>query len=270
MNKKERFDRVCHDIKSIKIQGAESVAIAGLKAYNLVHTHDAIERLLSLRATEPALKNALDYAKRFSVSAALKHFKDSENVTNKLVSKLIKHNSVIFTHCHSSSVVDALIYAKKHGKRFSVLNTETRPLFQGRKTALELEKSGISVVTMVDAAARGEIKNADMMMIGCDAILKDGSVINKIGSGMFAEIAFDLKKPVYIVTDSWKFSSHNVKIEERNYNEIWKNAPKHVKIKNPAFERVERGFIAAIISELGILKPKEFSEKFKKSYPALF
>lgn len=264
MNNKKRFEKICRDIKSIRIQGAESVAIAGLKAYLLIPTQDSIRKLLSLRATEPALKNALAYAKRFSVSAALKHFSDSERITEKLVCKKIRNNSVIFTHCHSSSVIGALVYAKNHGKKFSVLNTETRPLLQGRKTAIGLAKAGISVETMVDSAAKYAIKNADFMMIGCDAVLNDGSVINKIGSGMFAQIANYFGKRVYVVTDSWKFSPRDVEIEERNYNEIWKNAPKHVKIKNPAFEKVDAKFITAIISELGILKPKEFVKKAKK------
>ncbi|MFH0832062.1 MAG: hypothetical protein V1886_04335 [archaeon] len=257
----KKFDKICQNIKNLKVQGAESVAIAGLKAYSLVPEKKSIKKLLSLRATEPALKNALEYAERFSVSEALKHFKNSEEKTNKSIFKIIKNNSVIFTHCHSSTVVDALIYTKKHGKRFSVLNTETRPLFQGRKTAKELAKAGIKVTTMVDSAARQEIRKANVFIIGADAILKNGNVINKIGSGMFAEIAFNHKVPVYIAADSWKFSKNNVKIEERNYSEIWKNAPKSIKVKNPAFELIEAKHITAIISEFGILKPKIFSKK---------
>lgn len=261
----KKFDRICRDIKNLKVQGAESVAIAGLKAYSLIPTRQAIRKLLSLRATEPALKNALEYAEKFSVSAALKHFKNSEEKTKKLIFKMIKDNSVIFTHCHSSTVVDALIYAKKHGKKFSVLNTETRPLFQGRKTARELAGAGIKVTTMVDSAARQEIRKSDMFLIGADAILKNGNVINKIGSGMFAEIAFNHKVPVYIAADSWKFSKNNVQIEERNYNEIWKNAPARIKIKNPAFEVIEAKHIKAIISELGVLKPEMFSKRMIKA-----
>ena len=261
--RKTKFKKICQDIKQLKVQGAESVAIAGLKAYSLMPTKKAEKILLSLRATEPALKNALLHAKKFSVARALKHFKNSEEKTNKLIFKIIKNNSIIFTHCHSSTVVQGLIYAKKHGRKFSVFNTETRPLFQGRKTAKEIAKAGIKVTTMVDSAARQEINNADMMIIGADAILSNGNAVNKIGSGMFAEIAFYHKIPVYVATDSWKFSRQKVKIEERNYREIWKNVPKAVKIKNPAFEFVEAKHIKAIISELGILKPHQFTKKAK-------
>jgi translation initiation factor 2B subunit (eIF-2B alpha/beta/delta family) len=104
-----------------------------------------------------------------------------------------------------------------------------------------------------------------MMMIGCDAILSDGSAINKIGSGMFAEIAHIHGIPVYVVADSWKFSSRAVKIEQRNFKEIWRNAPKRVRVKNPAFEIVEAKYIKAIVSELGILKPEKFVRKVKRA-----
>jgi translation initiation factor 2B subunit (eIF-2B alpha/beta/delta family) len=266
----KRFNKICNDIKHLKIQGAESVAIAGLKAYKLVPTEKAIRKLLSLRATEPALRNSLRYAKKFGVESALKHFSDSEQITNKLVHKIIKNNSAIFTHCHSTSVIDSLIYAKEHGKNFQVYNTETRPLYQGRKTAKELARAGIDVTTMVDAAARIGIKKADMMMIGCDAILNDGSVINKIGSGIFAQIAYHSRVPIYIITDSWKFSPQSISIEERNFKEIWKRIPKRVKVINPAFERVKARYITAIISELGILKPNQFAKEVKKNYPQIF
>jgi len=62
---------------------------------------------------------------------------------------LVKNRDVIFTHCHSTNVVNSLIYAKKKGKKFQVYNTETRPLFQGRKTANELKKAGIKVTMLL-------------------------------------------------------------------------------------------------------------------------
>ena len=102
---------------------------------------------------------------------------------------------------------------------------------------------------------------------GADAFLSDGSVINKIGSNMFAQIAKDLKKRVYVVTDAWKFSKKKVKIEERNFEEIWDTEAKKIKIRNPAFERVESKYITGIITELGVLGPKQFVRRVKKKYP---
>ena len=265
----KRFNQISKDIKSVKIQGAESVAIAGVKAYSLVPTQESARKLLCLRATEPALANALNYAKRTDncFECVLAHFKESKAKTNELMYKVVRKGMKVFTHCHSSRVVDGLVYAKKKGKKVEVFNTETRPLLQGRKTAEQLSRAGIKVSMSIDSDAREQIKKSDIMMIGADAVLSDGSVVNKVGSEMFAEIAKrDFGKKVYVVTDAWKFSPRNVKIEERNFREIWNEHLKYARVKNPAFEKVDAKYISAIISELGILTPKQFVRKVKKEY----
>jgi len=261
------FNAIAKAIKEVKIQGARNVAKAALKAYYMNPSERTKSILLSLRPTEPMLVNVLNKTDKLSKAKILEHFDDAQSQINKFVFKTIKNNSIIFTHCHSTNVINALIYAKKHGKKFEVFNTETRPLLQGHKTAKELAKVGIRVTMVVDSAVGGLFENKskkiNAMFIGADALLKNGDIINKIGSNMFAEIAYDNKVPVYIIADSWKFSKRPVKIEERAHQEIWKHAPKQIRIKNPAFEIVKSKYITAIVSELGILKPKAFAERMK-------
>ena len=260
-----KFKDVVKKIKEVKIQGARNIAIAGIKAIKLKGF--SAKKLLSLRVTEPALRNGLKYAKKFGVEKALEHFEGAEKKFVKYGIRKIPKKGIVFTHCHSSSVINVLKAAHDKGKKFEVYNTETRPKYQGRKTSKELLKHGIKVTEFIDAAAMKALKESKIMIIGCDAILKDGRVINKIGSGMFAEIAYRLKVPVYIVTDSWKFSSRNVKIEERDIKEVWKKAPHKLNIENPAFSIIGNpNYIKGIISELGILKPKKFVKKVKKIY----
>jgi ribose 1,5-bisphosphate isomerase len=260
------FNEICRKIKEVKIQGARNIAKAALIAYSLKHTKSAKKKLIGLRPTEPMLVNVLNMADKMPEERILRHFDDAQDKINKLVFKIIKNNSRILTHCHSTNVVNALIYAKKHGKKFEIFNTETRPLFQGHKTAKELSKAKIKVTMIADNAVGSIIQTEkiDAFVIGADALLKNGDVINKIGSNMFAEIAYDNKVPVYIIADSWKFSKRNVGIEQREHKEIWKKAPKHIQIQNPAFETVKSKYIAAIVSELGMLKPKAFVKKFKR------
>ena len=250
MDNKKRFNQIARDIKEIKIQGARSVAKKALYAYSLIPTRKSKNILLSLRPTEPMMENVLDLAEQgVPYKEILNHFSFSQDKINQYVFKLIKNNDVIFTHCHSTNVVDALIYAKKHGKHFEIVNTETRPLFQGRKTAKQLRNAGIKVTQYIDSAAmiaitkgKGDVQ-VDKIFLGADALLKNG-IINKIGSGMFAQIAYDNKVPVYVVADSWKFTKQKVPIENRKLNEVWDKAPKGIKIKNPAFEFVDKKYIS--------------------------
>jgi translation initiation factor 2B subunit (eIF-2B alpha/beta/delta family) len=270
MNKKSKFNKIARDIKSIKIQGAKNIALAGFKAYKFFPNPQSKKKIISLRPTEPFLINVLNQADKISYNELKEKLKQNQDVINKLAYKIIKNNSVIFTHCHSSTVVNSLIYCHKKAKKFEVYNTEARPLYQGRITASELRKAGIKVTMFVDSAAATAIKkqdrkdkiHADLVLFGTDAILENG-VVNKIGSGMFAEIAYNNKVPVYILTDSLKYIP-KIKLEQRSFKEVWKTSKK-IKIKNPAFELVNSKYITSIISELGNLSYNQFLKKVKKT-----
>lgn len=269
MNNKKRFNKIARDIKEIKIQGARNIAKSALKAYHLMPTKESKKKLLSLRPTEPMLQNVLEMVEKKDYKEILKHFDEAQDKINKHISKLIKKNDVIFTHCHSTNTTHALIYAKKEKKNFEVYNTETRPLFQGRKTARELKKAGIKVTMFVDSAigiALGKeqgTKKVSKVFIGADALTKKG-VINKVGSKVIAQIAKINKIPFYVVADSWKFTKKNLPIEQRKLNEVWDQAPKNIKIKNPAFEFVPKKLIKGIISEHGLMTYDKFVKKLSK------
>jgi len=260
----DKFSKICKDIKSIKIQGATNVAKAALNAYCIKPTKKSEKILTTLRPTEPMLINSLKILKRSSMAQVLNHFENAQEFISHYVHKLIPNKSTIFTHCHSNTVVKALIHSHKSGKKFSVINTETRPLYQGRMTSKQLASYGIKVTMYVDSAILEGIKNSDLVMFGADAITKKG-VLNKIGSGLIAKISQDYKKPLYIITDSWKFSSVKVPIEERSKKEIWRNYPKNVSVENKSFELISPKQIKAIISELGILPYNTFIKEAKKS-----
>lgn len=262
------FNKICRDIRSLKIQSATNLARKAFYAYKLVPTEESKKILLSLRPTEPMLYNLLTKYKDFSYEDLTKKLVDFQNSINEEVFKLIKNGDIIFTHCHASSVISALIYSKKKGKHFEVYNTETRPLYQGRKTSKELRRAGIKVTMFVDsgaliALANSGGKKANIIFLGADAITKKG-VINKIGSGMYAELAKLHKIPFYIVTNSLKYTNKSIKIEQRPKKEVWDNKDnKNIKIINPAFELIPKKLISGIISEYGNLSYDMFLKKVK-------
>lgn len=266
MNKREKFNLILKKIKSIKIQGAENVAKSALKAYLLFPTLSSKRKILSLRPTEPMLKKVLEEIEYSSLNKILFEIEEAKKLIKENSFKIIKNSDVIFTHCHSSSVVESLVYAKKKGKKFEVYNTETRPLFQGRKTFSEISKSGIKITQFVDSAAMIALthtqgtKKVSKVLFGADAIL-NGGVINKVGSGMFAKIAHDNKIPVYILANSWKYTKENIKLEKRGFKEVWNKILKKSKIENPSFEFIPKKYITAIISEKGILSYNEFLKR---------
>lgn len=278
------FEQTVKQIKSLKIQGAENIAIKAIEAFSqklketksLSKLKKYANELKSARPTEPGLQNALNYCLKAHedgknvTKLALDHFKNNQKIIAKNGSTLIHSGMKIFTHCHSSTVERVLVEAKRQGKRIEVFNTETRPKLQGRVTAIALAKAKIPVTHCVDSAGRSLLRNCDLFLIGCDSITQSGKVINKIGTESLFDAANESKIPIYVCTNSWKFDKKETKIEQRNPNEVWENPPKNVKIYNPAFEIVDIKKVKGIVTELGIIKPKKLPRLLKKRYPYIF
>ncbi len=276
----------CRRIESLKIQGADNVARSALEAlltvvnkskardkeHFMVEIDEVKVKLFLTRPTEPAMRNYLEhvtnqvrktkqdykpFAKKL-IKELLKNQKQSRKLIAKHGAKLAK-NKTVFTHCHSGTAIDIIKKAKAQ-----VHNTETRPLYQGRKTAKDLAKARIKVTHYTDSQARIALKHTDLMIIGADAITYN-RVYNKVGSEMLAIIAKTRKVPVYIAASLWKFDPHKEIIEERSPKEVWERSPKGVKVMNYAFEKINFKLVKGIICEKGILRPKKFVKLARKT-----
>jgi translation initiation factor 2B subunit (eIF-2B alpha/beta/delta family) len=264
----KRFYQILQDIKEVRIQGATNVASAGIKAFLINPSKEAAEKIISLRPTEPFLQHSIGLLlkskdKKQTARKILSYLKESNKRITKQGERLIKNEMNIFVHCHSSSVINILIKAKKQGKRFVVYNTETLPLYQGRRTAEELAKAGIKVIHLPDTAAEYAIRKCDLFLFGADAYLKKG-VVNKSGTSMFCEIAKLYKIPCYSCGISLKYTG-KTKIEFRPSREVWNERNKNIQILNPAFDFVPKKLITGVVSELGILPYSQFARLAKKN-----
>lgn len=281
-----RVEKTAVKIEKIEIQGAANIASAALDAVrDLLEAKQAItgktlkqncDRLIATRPTEPMLQNAM----RFALDGFRKGGRDGaldtcEKVGRVLVEskgriaalgrRIIGNGSVVFTHCHSSSVVEIFRMAKREdGKMFSVVCTETRPLFQGHRTVRDLRALGIPVTLIVDSAANFFMPDCDVVLVGCDAFVPEG-LINKIGTSQVALSAREHKKPFYCATSLLKFTE-KCEIEERAPSEItteFTEGRHGLKIRNPAFDLTPARYIAGAITEVGILKPSQVGRAAK-------
>lgn len=213
------------------------------------------------------------------VSSSSRQFLQNLQVSKERIAEIgakrIKPDSVVLTHCHSSTVTHLLRKAVLDGKTFEVICTETRPLFQGRTTAKETLELGIKTTMIVDSAARYLMNHVDLVIVGSDAITSEGNVINKIGTSMIALAAHEARTPFYAVSELLKFDPATAygdyeKIEERSPTEIWKDSPAKLAIRNPAFDVTRRDYIHGIICEEGIVSPHSIMEVVRRKYPWVF
>jgi ribose 1,5-bisphosphate isomerase len=285
-------------IKNLTIQGATNVAIFGVRAFAnhaktvplkekelFSHLEAVVDQLSRVRVTEPALRNGLRYVMtgiQFDgKESAMDHGDNYIDLINEAKLKIfqtgaerIQDGSRVFTHCHSSITVGIFIEAAKQGKDFEVISTETRPLYQGRKTARRLLKNNIRVTHIVDSAMRWAMNNFNphMVFMGADAITVEGVALNKIGSRLCALASEEEHIPLYICTSLLKYDQATSigrlsEIEMRAPFEIWdEDVPPGIRILNPAFETIDRNNIAAYITEAGLIPPQTVHMTFQQLY----
>ncbi len=294
-------------IRRLQVQGARNVAVAAIKALQTLATItkaetrksfiselcEARDLLFVTRETEPLMRNAVrwvitqvedsDERKVTELTNLVcsssqkfqKNLEASKESIAEIGAKRIRDGSVILTHCHSSTVSHMLSKAKSEGKNFEVICTETRPAFQGKITAKEMLELGVKTTFIVDSAARSFMHDVDIVVVGADAITSEGNVVNKIGSSTIAVLAHEARKPFYVVSELLKFDPATLygeyeKIEERGRDEIWKEAPAELNIRNPAFDVTPRDLIHGLICEEGIVSPQSVAEVMHRVYSWVF
>lgn len=297
-----KLKKLYQDLRDLKIQGATAVAQAiaeNLGPYikwtekkeDYQEVKEIADYLLSARPTEAMARNGVYFVLNALrgedpqeieklILKKSQEFGRLEAQVDKQLSqaglKIFPKVKTVFTHCHSSSVEEILTRAKKKGFQFQVINTETRPLFQGRITAAHLLKAGIPVTMIVDSAGTFFLSSEfpqkiDFLILGADAVLEDGSVMNKIGSYGLSLVAKENHIPVYIAASLLKYyPGSKIEIEERPREEIWSHSPRKLKITNLAFDRVPVKHIKAFITEAGVISPKHFAQEAFKFYPWLY
>jgi ribose 1,5-bisphosphate isomerase len=304
---RESVSAAADRIRRLEVQGARNVAITAIRAIEegvnaskaegkemfLQELSDAKDALFASRVTEPLMRNIIRHVTRAVESSEKETVKELAGVISEVSeqfmenlerskekiaavgAKRIFHNSIVLTHCHSSTVTGMLRRAKDEGKSFEVVCTESRPVFQGRITAKELLEAGIKTTLIVDSAVRYFMNEVDLVVVGADALTSEGNIVNKIGTSMVALAAKEARTPFYVVSELLKFDPATVsgdyeKIEERSALEVWDNPPHGLNIRNPAFDVTRRDFIHGIICEEGIISPHSISEVVSRRYPWIF
>jgi len=179
--------------------------------------------------------------------------------------KRIKDGDTILTNTYSYTVLNVLEKARDEGKKISIFIPESRPGGEGIDMAVELYKRGFPVTLFVDSAVRYMMKEADLVLIGAEAIAANGAVVNKIGTSMIALAAHEARVRVFVAAGTYKFSLETFlgEIVELTYRRPEVLLSSHelralgnVKVLCPAFDVTPPEYIDAIITERGVFAPQ--------------
>ena len=210
-----------------------------------------IEKEIEGKATVAELKEAIR-------SASEQLIVDSKDALNKIqghFTSLLDDKCTVLTHSYSQTVIKSLIFAHQKKKDMTVIVTESRPLFEGRRTARILTDSGISVVLITDMASFHFLDDVDLILVGSDCICAKG-VVNKIGTKGLAMASSHHDIPSYVLSERSKLLPSKYlkepKIEEKEPREIFDEAG-DIEVRNIYFDITPFEFLNGIISENGVM-----------------
>jgi translation initiation factor 2B subunit (eIF-2B alpha/beta/delta family) len=184
----------------------------------------------------------------------LRKFEDEEKLTiNKIFAKIYKKLTsakTILTISKSGTLINVIKLWQRKRTNLKIIITESRPANEGKLIAKELLKCGLKVDMITDAMAGIFVPKADAVIVGADAVLNNGNVINKAGSLSLALLCRHFRIPFYVLTAKSKFvNKKRHKISEESSDSIWKYIHPNLTTTNIPFEEIDRELITEIISE---------------------
>lgn len=249
-------------LKTDSLTQVKSVAYSLIKAqptmasiFNLVNN-----LMFNIEANkDQELKQIIQpYCKKF-----IQDLKVSDRLISEHASKLIEDDSIVLTHSYSSTILNTLIFAKKSGKTFSVICTESRPMMEGVKLAKILGENGVKIKLIVDSAVFSFIKDTNIILLGGDAITTKG-LVNKIGTKGIAITAKHHNTPIFALCSTIKFLPKNYLLrldQQKNPEEIIQNNISNVTPINYYFDLTPLEYLTGVLTEKEILKYPDIKGK---------
>ena len=159
----------------------------------------------------------------------------------------------VVTLSYSSTVESILRHGLPPGCR--VVVAESRPLMEGRRLFRNLSDDVTELRMITDAQLGLAIQDADLVLVGADAVLRDLSVVNKTGTYLAALVAHAHGRDFLVAADTYKINvtmdANNCILESKSGREVWSRQEKHC--DNVYFDITPSQLITGFVSETGIL-----------------
>jgi len=268
----EKVVKILEEMKNEKIRGASWMAKKGAEAFILLSEEldetsleeGIIELKREILEINPSMASLYNLAMFIPITndrevvklRAEEFIKRAEEAKKEIASigaQLIDSGDVIITHSYSSAVFEILKTAKRRGKQFKVILTESAPDYEGLYLAKALQDESIEVEIITDAQLGLFAKDATLAIVGADTVTKDGYVVNKAGTYLLAISCYESEVPFYVAAETYKFhqkiTSKEVELVERP---LYREGSR---VRNVLFDITPWKFIRGIITELGIILP---------------
>ena len=185
----------------------------------------------------------------------------NKQITEKFLEKVTLRDKTILLHSQSSVVRHLFRQLTSRKLNIGIIQTESRPMMEGREQARYLARLGYRVKIVTDTGFSPLLGMTDLVILGADRIYPD-LFINKCGSHAITALSRKQDIPVYVLADSRKFTPAEdgysaLSEEEKPPEEVWKNPPEGITPVNYYFEPVPTRLVTSFITETHIISGKE-------------
>lgn len=160
----------------------------------------------------------------------------------------------VLTLSRSGTVLSAL----RRGAPNAVYVAESRPAREGIDVAETLADDADPTVIVHTDAAVGHVvatEDVDAVLVGADAVLPDGSVVNKTGTRVVALVAKRADVPVYAAAASDKIThEETVNLESGDAAAVY-DGDADLDVRNPTFDVTPSDLLTGVVTERGTLDP---------------
>uniref|UniRef100_A0A1A9VSM5 Uncharacterized protein n=1 Tax=Glossina austeni TaxID=7395 RepID=A0A1A9VSM5_GLOAU len=174
----------------------------------------------------------------------LAKLQNSRNVIAQQAQKFITDGCRVLVHSRSRVVLKALLTAAKANKQFHVYITQGGPDRMGEQMMNEMESAGIDCTLILDAAIGYVMESVDFVMVGAEAVVESGGIVNRVGTFTMALCAREMKKPFYYA--------------RKDLSDVSK--------VHPSVDYTPPAYITLLFTDLGILTPSAVSDELIKLY----
>jgi translation initiation factor eIF-2B subunit delta len=146
---------------------------------------------------------------------------EAQSAVIQNMASLVEANDVIMTHSLSSTVKNLCAFLSESQPSVRLVVTESRPGGEGKLLATYLSELGLTTTYINEAQIDILMPEVSKVVIGADAVLADGSILNKCGTNIMALSARYHSVPFYVCAESFKKKSNNeYELEQLDSDEL--------------------------------------------------
>ena len=269
--------QVAEEIAGDRTLGAFPLALRVLEAFELlsgpldeIETADELHRAMT--EAQPwmvAVRNGSLLGRQLVVegrSLEIKRLRERltrarEKVAQGAIEALRGAKTVV-TLSYSSDVFAALTHPEgSDGLRVYVC--ESRPLQEGIAMASDLRQAGVDAVAVADAAGPTLVGRADAVVCGADSLLRDGSLVNKIGTLSLALACREQDVPFLPLLEVLKLELEGEEIRWQEERRDPEELSTQVEALNFYFEKVVPTLLERVVTDTGTERPVNLLERFR-------